>query len=540
MSDDKVQSWGKGGNYKVPRASLENLGEGSLMPLQLNPNVKAPKLTPAGEIPRLKPVGDAPVRVDGGGAPSPVAFKPSPGNALPLSPAADTKPEPKGMRLRAPGAVVTPENAQSASGLPIPSKRASEADIEVVEDDGGWGDLTVVNEATPAVPVLPDGYFMPTPKKGESVLPAPSKTLPLPSSDEVQKVEKTLEKAPALPKPKRDTNSVRNRQSALISTIEDGWDEDNPAFDMEDAPEGDEGVELRRSSRGIRITDRDLQMVNFLARFRFATGIQMARYVDSSKKAVTQRLGALSKAGLVRKEEVTRGQTLWTPTAWGLSTVDLDFRVIQSGISPVTIGHTLGLVNIAIELETGASNILRLPEGVQHNRVLPTGEVVLGETLVTEREMRQEENRLKKNVARADYERAFTRELRAWRDAGSQGLSPEHRVGNEGMLIMWGTRQGQKDHVPDLVVSRDRLPNGFGGNFAIELELNRKSKKEWERILVQYKEREDLYAHVFYFTHKRNIKDDLEEAAQKVGLTQQGRFTVLPYKPQEGNLPFWG
>lgn len=494
MSD---QSWGKNGNYQVPKVARNSAKEISLLPVA-SPKRKGMPLPGGSSSIELKPVGDA---ANPSVLPRPTAQP----VAQPANPALA-----EGLPTSVNNVMPTPV----AEGLPRPQVQPSVKVKPVVEapvveapaiepavDD--WGDLTTSSEQF-------------NPMEGAHF-----------------EVEKKQQKR-ALPSPKGLKNRPRNLEPALIKN-EEGWDEDNPAFEMEGAPEGEEAETLKKSGRGIRITERDIQIIHFLARYRFAAGSQMARYVRSSRKAVTQRLAALAKAGLIRKEEVTRGHTLWTPTMWGLSTVDLDFRPIAAGISPVTIGHTLGLVNIAIELETGGEDLLRV--GPQYNRVGEDGIMMLGENLVSEREIRQEESRLKKSVARVDYERALMKALRDW---SPDEISPELEVGNEGMFIMWATRQGQKDHVPDLVVTRDRIDAQRGGNIAIELELNRKSKKEWERILASFKESEHIYQKVVYFTHKNSIASDLSEAATRVGLAQQGRFAVLPYQAKNGNLPFWG
>jgi hypothetical protein len=107
------------------------------------------------------------------------------------------------------------------------------------------------------------------------------------------------------------------------------------------------------------------------------------------------------------------------------------------------------------------------------------------------------------------------------------------------MFVIWATKSGRSDHVPDLVVAGARDKNGIPGNHAIELELNTKSTKEWERILRTFADAGDLYAHTHYFTHKRTISEALKKIAKDVGLGDD-RFSVHPYTPKQGGLPFWG
>jgi hypothetical protein len=335
--------------------------------------------------------------------------------------------------------------------------------------------------------------------------------------------------------------SAPNAQSTLVTASND-WDDDNPAFLETDNGGGSEKAKTYVSeSRNIRITPRDINIIRFLARFRYAQGVQIARYIESSQKATDQRLTKLGKAGLLRREDVTRGQSLWTPTAWGLSTADLDFRAIGEGkISYVTIAHTLGLVNVGIELEIGGENLLGLDQWGEEskNRRDLDGLMVPGETLVTERDIRQSEQRWKKDLGRQEIERAYPLALAEWLKGDRSQMSPELEVGNEAMFIMHATRSGMKDHVPDLVVARQRNQDGTPGSFAIELELNSKPVKEWTRILKTFSE-SNLYSHLYYFTHKKSIADTLLKIAGDVGMGED-RFSVKRYNPAQGNLPFWG
>lgn len=331
--------------------------------------------------------------------------------------------------------------------------------------------------------------------------------------------------------------SAPNVQGALAK-IDDGWDEDNPAFeDME----GDVS-EYTFSSRNLRITPRDVDMIRFLARFRYAQGVQLARYVGASRKSVDQRLVKLGKAGLIRREDITRGQGVWTPTAMGYAVADMDFSSIGTGkISPVTLGHTLGLVNLAIDLEMGYQNVLGLDDFGGLNRIDTSGNLVPGEMLVSEREIRQSMQRWKSVMPRKDMEEALRRGLVEWRELGDPDIpSPELEVGNEAMFVLWATRAGRSDHIPDLVVTKPRKLDGSPGSIAVELELSTKPMNDWVRIMQTFAEDNSVYDQVHYFTHRKDVAKGLTNAAERAGLVAQERFVVHSYKPVQGGLPFWG
>lgn len=355
-----------------------------------------------------------------------------------------------------------------------------------------------------------------------------------PSEPEEAPVKREPKKAKAKTK-KLGSNS--KPAGSTKSNDEGGWDEDNPAY--EDAKTE---VNYNHSPRGIRITPRDLEIFVFLARFRYAQGSQLARYVGTSRKSLDQRLSKLGKAGLLRKETILSNQAVWTLTSAGLAVSDTDFPVIGSGkINPATLAHTLGLVNLAINLEKGVENILELDDFGSMNRVDPSGELVIGETVISEREIKQGQNRWKSYMTRTEMERAHMRAMQNWIEAGDlDAPSPESEVGNEPMLILWANRMEQKDHTPDLVVVKPRHDDGKPANIAIELELSSKPMATWERIMSSYAEDNSVYEQVHYFTHKRDIKRGVETAARRVGLTNQNRFHVHLYTPLVGSNPFWG
>lgn len=507
--------WGEGGNYALPRPSgKRERKEISLVPLGKKDAVSPGASAASGRSSASAPSApSAPSAAETGGGRG--------GGALPL---------PKASPVSGAAPVAAPLGvpvAKKESPLPVP--RAGESPLPSPRSEERRG--TGLPVPRPLAEKRAEGDLLPSGAPvgegaSEGVKPAAGKG------------------GEALPsgRPKKGRRAPK-AVGPLMGTDE-GWDEDNPAL-VEADPELDKKkvAEYVTASRGVRITERDINIIRFLARFRYAQGVQVARYVDSSEKAIDQRLTKLGKAGFLRREDVTRGQSLWTPTAWGLSMADLDFRAIGEGkISYVTIAHTLGLVNIGVELETGKENLLGEEVWPQENRLsLVTGELLPGEVLVTEREIRQGQSRWKKSgMARRDSEQAFSLSLSQWLAGDRTEGTPELEVGNEAMLILWATKAGRSDHIPDLVVARPRHDDGTPGSYAVELELNAKPLKEWTRILSTYYEARDLYAQVHYFTHKKSIADSLNKIAEDVGLTQEGRFFMHRYVPRQSGLPFWG
>lgn len=505
------QPWGSDGSYRVPRRSLniEPVTGG-------NPAVrKRPTLTPVDESPA--PAVTSPA------APSPVpavATPPSRRVRMPASSEYEEQPRTQ---------PATPDSVSPGGLLPV-KVTPNRAPARPAPQRSAVGEVAAAVDAA-VVDNESSGNIVGSGKGEDSGIGDREGR----ATESGRGPNKTVAPKKAGSAPKRPSGSkLKNTQEALAQSHD--WDEDNPALESDE----DSEAQYAFSAKGVRITARDLDMIRFLARFRYAQSAQLARYVGSSKKAIEQRLTRLGKARLIRREDLTRGQGLWTPTAWGLSTADLEFSVIGAGkISPVTVAHTLGLVNIGVELEAGRSNMLDLPDWGEVMRAGTDGQPVPGETLITEREIRSAMAYARTTMNRVDQERALMRALEDWRNSGNSGdESPELLPGNEGMLVLWSTRGNRGDHVPDLVVARPRNSDGTPASHAIELELTAKPDKEWERILTTYAQDRSVYASVHYFTHKKTIANRVSAIAHSMGLGD--RFFIHRYVPANGGLPFFG
>lgn len=265
-------------------------------------------------------------------------------------------------------------------------------------------------------------------------------------------------------------------------------------------------VRVSRSDRGsLRLRRRDLEVISFLARYKFATRSQIERHFGTEH--FSRRLAQLRRAGYLWGETITRSQTLWTPSNAGLDLVDLDYPALSGGkITPSTIGHTLGLVNLGSDFETGKTDTMYLPEALHQN---PEGERV-----VQEREISM------------SFKQYLT-------------MTGDPRVLRSTNVEKWGSEpwtyvihSTTKSHTPDLVLDR----GGKGKDIAVELELSPKRNTEWKNILSMYKT--SPYAHVIYYTHKRGIAGALNRINRdEVGMAN---FHVRTYNPLRSDIPFWG
>jgi DNA-binding Lrp family transcriptional regulator len=339
-----------------------------------------------------------------------------------------------------------------------------------------------------------------------------------------------------------EIKSFGEAKEALPETIEiTDWDDDSddPSFGLGAEKEQEEPVKKVKLGKGFNITDRDIIMMKFLARYRYAYVDQLARLVNAEAKDIRVRLKKLESEGLIRSEAIKAGQNIYLTRKAGNAIIDVDFSEIKKGqVSFITIAHTIGLGNLGVELEmaTGGKNILgeddfprvgRYYMGVRDPYSEPTE---LGEMTVTEREIRRG-NRL----FRGDK---TTEDMRLLAEAAfNDPTGPELLEGNEGLFVVYGKGK-DGEHVPDLVISRPRGENGEVHHIAIELELTPKNNSEWNRILRWYRDHGFLYEKIYYFTHKRTLADALKKAAINTGM--EDRVIIRKYVPQNNRGPFWG
>lgn len=351
------------------------------------------------------------------------------------------------------------------------------------------------------------------------------------------------------PKTKQGKNRYNERNPSMIETPED--------FATAKTAERGFGAEgnahnARASAKNLVITPRDMVMLKFLSRYRYAFVDMLARLTNSSSNAINQRLRILERHNIVRKEPIMRGVNVWLITRAGNVFIDSDLSPVKEGsINPINIAHTIGLANLGVELERSIAgddndpstyveraglNILGESDYPHFYRWKDddpfSGVRALGEITVTEREIRQSQMRFRGTKTGDDMRKLVDL-------AVINPDAPELEAGNEAMFVVYGTYGRPGEHVPDLIVARPRDEQGNPQHIAIELELNAKKTEEWRRILQWYKDNGNMYSKVYYFTHKASIWKTLLRVDQSVGLGN--RLVIRKYTPSNSsNKPFWG
>ncbi len=204
-----------------------------------------------------------------------------------------------------------------------------------------------------------------------------------------------------------------------------------------------------RSDRGFRLTDRDLELLGFVAAQRFVLACQVSEWLGASDVVAYRRLRGLLDAGLLSYRRIYHARPgAYQITAAGLAVIESELP--RATIDLRTYRHDIGVVWMWLAAANDCFGA--------------------GERVLSEREMRVHDQ------APEHARECFAIPLCDYAPSGKQRL-----------------------HYPDVVVVRRD-----GSRVAVELELTLKSRRRLEAILAGYAA-ERRIAGVVYFTDREPI-----------------------------------
>lgn len=308
------------------------------------------------------------------------------------------------------------------------------------------------------------------------------------------------------------------------------------------------GAERYFKGRRYRTTVGDTAMLEFLVKFKYAN-TRILRWISNEPQNRTWRkLNRLRNSGLVESRSIIGIPDLWGATPSGTAIAGYS---LQPGLRPMpkipTISSGMGVNYIAACLWFNTVNVLNLEDFPASNRVIALQDDgrdrVRGEMLVSELEIRsslgKEINPSSTTMQTLGDERLYdviSNNVRVsfeqWEDGGRLGDSPEFLLGNEYMWVLFPTSQLTLSyHVPDLVVKRERGPNGEPRSIAVEMERYEKTNDRYDKIMLAYKLDEHLYERVIWITPNTRVARALEQAAEQVGFD---RYSIVPIITETG------
>jgi len=255
---------------------------------------------------------------------------------------------------------------------------------------------------------------------------------------------------------------VRARGVVEVEAVEEG----ERAL-RQKAPRG-----VARRDRGLRLTERDVEVVRWIARWRFASLGQVRRRFGLGRSGAYGCLGRLAELGMLEFQRLFAAHPgSYTVTAGGLGLAEV--ALPRVGVDLRTYRHDAALVDVGIDLE------------------------LQGLVVVSERELRAA-------------------------DAGA--AQPRHAVVLGGQQADGRARR----HYPDLIVG----PEGQT-RFAVELELAAKRTARLREILLAYRRAQHLAA-VVYYAELPAVRTRLETLRGELSMAD--RLDVRPWseEPTDG------
>lgn len=358
-----------------------------------------------------------------------------------------------------------------------------------------------------------------------------------------------------------------------------------PPVDMQETPEqkalrervirqaigGEEA--LRRGSK-LRISDKDVDFLRFLARFRFANARHISQMYAEQEDTTARRLRRLRERGLVLSNSLYGTKPIFFVSEEGMILAGYSYRTLkENDINLASFSHMFGINHIASNLLGANVDVLDFGEEdwpVKNRREFDERtrkyKIMFGEMIVSEYEIQSSLGKRRTNTkseiykpkAQADLKMALSdwrmrlEEIKQQSDRNKAKhelaehiySSPEMVHENEWMWALYPENPASlAHHVPDLVIKRPRNPDGSPNSIAVELELNLKNSNDsYVKTLTAYKNDKNMYKEVVWISTQKTIRTRIEKIAKDVGLWDTGKIRVIPlyYDNGEwGNIDMW-
>ena len=219
----------------------------------------------------------------------------------------------------------------------------------------------------------------------------------------------------------------------------------------------------RAGSLKVRLTDRDRQLLAFMAEHRIVLGAHVERALSVSRARASARLAALASAGYVRRDPWFHRQAACHQiTRQGLAAIESDLPVPRTDLR--SYRHDIGTAWLWLAAHAGTFGALR--------------------AVVSERRMRSH-------------------------DGSEQGRAEPFAVRLGGL----GRGGGDCLHYPDLL-----LEDLLGRRFALELELTSKPRARREKILGGYAADARIGA-VLYLSDNPAVRREVSASARRLGIS---------------------
>lgn len=293
------------------------------------------------------------------------------------------------------------------------------------------------------------------------------------------------------------------------------------------------------------VTDKDLDLLAFLARFKYSTEQQLTLIADVQRRTVYKRLMGLREMKLANVVDVPGAHRLWMTTQRAHVLLQQSGHILgdevrlmkEKDVALDQLAHTLAVNQTAawlmrgLPLDDDSSAWLRLPYAM--NLLLSEYQVRRGwEQLMNVNDTSKQDRgfigaRRRSEVVRDVNDGKIKVDEMHEREPSLWTLSDKNAKGNN-------TKQF---HYPDLVVNRESVrEGGKPESIAFEIELTAKNRGETASILRMFKKDTMTYKHVVWVVQSDAVGRHIKREDRDVGLERDGRMSFIPLVSAEGTM----
>lgn len=278
-------------------------------------------------------------------------------------------------------------------------------------------------------------------------------------------------------------------------------------------------VKDRKGTPRARVTESDIAILIFVARVRYLNQHVAAAYLQVSVSAAKSRLHRLEKRGFLKRRTVYGQSSLFYLSPTGHEAIPIKTRILSENFSLLQTQHSLTIGLVMAYLQNGKLSVLGLKDQPGASTKIATEPEIQSALYKLKRKHGEKGTTF---VGRA----VLVEKLREWSQAGKpRQKAPEVAFENRALLTVFPSSYSEY-HVPDGVLLVPRASDGRPRSVAIEVELNDKPYKEYERILKSYKEAM-IYGSVVWLTPSENTARMIRETRDSLGLSEENVKVIL-------------
>lgn len=293
------------------------------------------------------------------------------------------------------------------------------------------------------------------------------------------------------------------------------------------------------------VTDKDLDLLAFIARFKYSTERQMTLIAGVQARTVYKRMMGLRELKLAQRVDVPGANRLWLTTQRAHTLLEQSGRIQhnevrlmrEKDIALDQLAHTLAVNQTAAWLMRGMPVGDHVPDWVRVPYAM--------DALISEYQVRKgwEQFLNTQNTEIMDRGHAGARkraEVASRVKAGKLAVDEMHDDEPSLWTLSNSNAKSNKTkqfHYPDLVINRESMRDGSKPqSIAFEIELTAKNRGETARILRMFKDDRMTYKHVVWVVQSQAMQRHLIREDREVGLVEDGRMTIIGLRGSDGSL----